>query len=276
MRRCTVLAGASAVWLAWVSTAAAAGAFPWPAGRGDVLLAYGARYSAAGGTRTHSGLDVGAVAGETVRAPCAATVAFAGSVPSGEGATAMAVSLDLPDGRRLTLMPLETVEVSAGDEVEAGEAVGPLAMSGDPSSEATHLHVGLKSGQTYLDPSCLFGQSRPEPEDLPPVLSSLGPGIEKPPLGGDVPPARPPAPGIEAAVPHAEHVEAVPAGKAAAEAPAEPAAAAASPLAQEPGTCDARPLIPSSGAALPVAAVAVMVSAAGWALLRRTAAGAEA
>lgn len=117
-----------------------------------VLLGYGETYSG----RTHSGVDLRAGGGEKVVAPCSASVAFAGRVPAGAGQTCLAVTLALPDGRSMTLMPLATASVTAGCSVGAGAAIGEIASAGDGSCGESHLHVGLRRGDTYLDPMTLL------------------------------------------------------------------------------------------------------------------------
>jgi len=121
-----------------------------------VLLGFGARYSdSAGAERTHHGADVACAAADAVAVPAAGTVRFAGRVPSDSGGTCLAVTVETVHGR-VTLLPLESAGVRAGDVVEAGQVVGRLAAQGDDSSSATHLHVGLRRGDLYLDPAVLF------------------------------------------------------------------------------------------------------------------------
>lgn len=113
----------------------------------------------------HSGIDAPGSAGSQIVSPIAGTVCFTGSVPSGDsaangggaGQTMLGVSVKLADGRTVTLMPFEDVTVENGDSVEEGTVLGTLAPSGDRSSAATHLHMGLKRGSTYYDPMALFG-----------------------------------------------------------------------------------------------------------------------
>jgi hypothetical protein len=117
-----------------------------------VLLGYGETYSG----RTHSGIDLRAGVGDQVVAPCAANVAFAGRVPAGVGQTCLAVTLSLPDGRSMTFMPLASTAVAAGVDVGAGASIGEIASAGDGSYAESHLHIGLRRGETYLDPMTLL------------------------------------------------------------------------------------------------------------------------
>ncbi len=98
----------------------------------------------------HRGIDLVARAGQDVRAPVAARVAFAGDV-----AGRPVVTLTIATGRRLTFEPVRT-DLSEGDRVRAGSLLGHL----DPTGlEASHcggtdpcLHVGLRVADGYRDP----------------------------------------------------------------------------------------------------------------------------
>lgn len=162
---------------------AAPAAAVWPCGAGGVSLAFGAEYAAPDGrVVTHRGVDVATEAGEGVAAPAGGVVAFAGRVPGPHGGTVGAVSIDLADGRRLTLLPLTMLSVAAGDRVGEGDVVGDVAASGDPSSAGPHVHVGLRAGDVYLDPLALLGSppagegaEAPEPAEAP-APEPLAPG----------------------------------------------------------------------------------------------------
>lgn len=119
-------------------------------------------------TFVHKGVDLSAVAGSTVSAPCPGTVSFVGDVPAGDsslvaargskpGKTMRAVSICIKGGKTVTFMPFSKSSVSVGQTVKEGEQLGVLASSGDRSSSKTHLHMGLKKGSTYFDPKCLLG-----------------------------------------------------------------------------------------------------------------------
>lgn len=140
--------------------------------RGTVLLGFGVRYADA----THRGIDLEGRTGDEVAAPLGATVAFAGMVPADGGGTCGAVTLSLSDGSRLSLLPLDRIDVRAGDIVEEAGVLGTIATTGDDSSPASHLHVGLRQGNVYVDPSWLVAStpqaSLPEPD--PPSLPGGG------------------------------------------------------------------------------------------------------
>lgn len=152
MSRRWLVAALAALALMVPSPALAAGGWSWPVG-GDVTLRYGAPYpSTDGRTFTHGGLDISASAGAAVHACASGEVVFSGPVPAGEGARAWAVTVLTSDGLRVTYLPLSDARVSKGQSVEAGQQVGTLAGSGDASTVASHLHLGVKRGSASLDP----------------------------------------------------------------------------------------------------------------------------
>lgn len=110
-------------------------------------------FGAAGPGGVHRGVDMPAEPGAPVRTPSVGTVLFAGVVPADGGGTCGAVTIQTPDGYRVSLLPLDGVQVSEGAAVQAGDTVGRLAASGDDSSDAPHLHLGLRNGDQYVDPS---------------------------------------------------------------------------------------------------------------------------
>jgi murein DD-endopeptidase MepM/ murein hydrolase activator NlpD len=122
-------------------------------------------YSAGCRSYVHSGIDIPASAGMQISSPLAGTVRFTGSVPSGDSRwddsvqvqTMNAVSIEVENNRVITLMPFSTIDVTEGQSVSEGMALGILAPSGDCSSSSSHLHLGYKHGRTYLDPMTLFG-----------------------------------------------------------------------------------------------------------------------
>lgn len=163
----------AALGLAAVPTALAQPPFATPHA---VKLAFGASYG--NPPRTHSGADLAGEAGESVLAPVAGSVVFVGLVPAGEGARATAVTIQTADGEKLTLLPLEDVRCSRGAQVEAGDELGALAESGDVSSGSTHLHVSLRRGTLYVDPTPLLAVAPPaaSPGTPPGAASATQPG----------------------------------------------------------------------------------------------------
>ena len=156
------------------AASASSARWAWPfAGEAAVLLGFGASYGDGSQARTHSGCDLAGETGQPVRAPMDATATFVGQVPSSSGGRVLTVTLEAPDGARLTLMPLEGACVAAGDHVAAGQRIASLAEDGDVSAGATHLHVGLRHGSLYVDPLSML---------TPPVAIA-----EKPPVTTDHP-----------------------------------------------------------------------------------------
>lgn len=132
----------------------ASGASALPAG-GTVLLAFGATYTGPDGRASvHRGVDVACEPGDAVLAPAGGRVAFVGRVPDASGSTMLAVTLSTAEGS-LTLMPLQSAGVAKGDTVERGASVGVAAGFGDRSGDQPHVHVGLRRGDVYVDPSAL-------------------------------------------------------------------------------------------------------------------------
>ncbi|MFJ3777537.1 peptidoglycan DD-metalloendopeptidase family protein [Streptomyces sp. NPDC090075] len=120
----------------------------------------------------HRGVDVGASAGEPVRAVAAGRVFFAGRV-AGRGVVSVALTgTDL----RTTYEPVAAT-VKKGDEVAAGQVVGTVEPAGAHCGARACVHWGLLRGETYLDPLLL----------LPPWLLDVGPSRLLPVLGVPLP-----------------------------------------------------------------------------------------
>jgi hypothetical protein len=134
-----------------------------------IVTAYGQPYP--GGT--HRGVDLRAEPGTPVSTPGAGRVTFAGRVPADGGGTCGAVTVEFEDGLRVSLLPLSEVFVSAGETLAAGEVVGSVAVLGDNSHSESHLHLGLRRGEAYLDPTGLLPAAVvPAPE--PDLTSDVG------------------------------------------------------------------------------------------------------
>lgn len=209
-----------------------------------VILAFGDRYPGADSAQTtHHGTDIAAEEGMRVEAPIAGTVGFAGRVPGSDGTSVLAVTLTTSGGT-LTLMPLRDIEVSKGDKVSAGSGLGTLAGNGDGSSSRTHLHVGLRKGELYLDPMTVLETPAAAPS------GSDEPAAEAPALALGSPAG---APAPDAAAPAGELARAgAPEGAARALKPAIPGAQLASgvsvagePVARASGTARVSPAAPT-------------------------------
>jgi murein DD-endopeptidase MepM/ murein hydrolase activator NlpD len=100
----------------------------------------------------HLGVDFAAPPGAAVRAVEAGTVMFAGLV----GTTRHVVVTD-GQRRRVSYSYLASVRVRRGDRVRRGEAVGVAGGKG-PHHGGGVIHIGLRIGDTYVDPMQLFGE----------------------------------------------------------------------------------------------------------------------
>jgi len=148
--------------------------FPGVAGAGwplaqdaRVSLGFGARYATEDGTGAiHRGVDVAADEGDRVLAPLAGRVTFAGNVPAAGGGTMRAATIQTAQGL-ITLMPLARLDVTRGAELGEGDGVGTIAATGDASSVETHLHVGARRGDLYVDPLGLIAPPVPQPAEQP-------------------------------------------------------------------------------------------------------------
>ena len=175
VRRCAV-----GIIVALVCAAGSAYGAGWsaPVPGCEVITAYGAVYSG----KTHRGVDLRAPAGTDASTPAAGKVTFAGRVPADGGGTCGAVTVEIADGLRVSLLPLAEVFVVAGDALAAGEVVGTVAGSGDDSASTPHLHLGLRRGDVYLDPTGLL----PVSEGIAPPIGPVSPPVmpEAPSQGG--------------------------------------------------------------------------------------------
>lgn len=97
----------------------------------------------------HRGVDLAARQGAVVQAASVGVISFAGSV-----AGRPLVVIAHPDGIRTEYEPVRPV-VAAGQQVDAGEAIGRL-VGRHPGCERSCLHWGARRGEVYLDPLTLL------------------------------------------------------------------------------------------------------------------------
>ena len=135
----------------------------WPlAGAAAPALGFGETYAA----RRRDLIDATAVstssaaAGSPVRAPLSGRVSFAGRVPGLGGGTVLAVTIATRE--RLAHAAAARLDVGHGGRRTwpRGTPLGDLADAGDPSSAGTHLHVGVRKGDLYVDPLAADGAAR--------------------------------------------------------------------------------------------------------------------
>jgi pyruvate/2-oxoglutarate dehydrogenase complex dihydrolipoamide acyltransferase (E2) component len=100
----------------------------------------------------HRGVDIGAdAAGETVVAPAAGTVSYAGTVPT-NGKT---VTIETADGYSVTLTHLGSIAVTKGATVAEQDVVATIGPSGTPEVDGPYVHLGIRVATDpngYVDP----------------------------------------------------------------------------------------------------------------------------
>ena len=136
------------VFLVWTP---AAYAWSWPV-QGPVLQPFTYDEAHAYGAGQHRGVDIGAdAAGETVAAPAAGTVSFAGSV----AANGRSVTIETADGYSVTLTHLGSTGVGKGATVAEGDTIGTVGPSGTPEVDGPYVHLGIRvtaDPNGYVDP----------------------------------------------------------------------------------------------------------------------------
>jgi hypothetical protein len=101
----------------------------------------------------------------------------------------LAVTIATAEGS-VTLLPLSSARVKAGAELAEGDQVGVLGAEGDASSAGSHLHVGARKGDLYIDPQALLAAPAPARETVPDAQADP---LVQPQVGG--------APAAEAVAP---------------------------------------------------------------------------
>lgn len=97
-------------------------------------------------TRFHGGVDVRAAYGREVPAPTGGRVVFAGE----QGGYGLTVVLEHEPGVQSRYAHLSSLDVAAGQTVEAGQVLGRVGSSG--RSTGPHLHVELSVNGKRVDP----------------------------------------------------------------------------------------------------------------------------
>jgi hypothetical protein len=117
----------------------------------------------------HRGVDFGVPPGTVVRAANDGTVTFAGTV-----AGTRHVVVAHTGGLRTSYSFLARIDARAGQRMARGDVLGVTGGTGDGHGP-TVFHLGLRLGESYLDPMQLFGPPdltklvRLVPTDLPPA-----------------------------------------------------------------------------------------------------------
>ena len=122
------------------------GQFAWPA-PGPVTSPFGYRtHPIFGGTRLHTGVDIGAPYGATVVAASAGVVAYVGAM-SGYGNV---VVVDHGGGIATTYNHLSGFSVGSGQSVSRGQPVASVGCTG--YCTGPHLHFEVRVGGSPVDP----------------------------------------------------------------------------------------------------------------------------
>ena len=119
----------------------------------------------------HRGADLGVPPGTAVRAAGDGEVTFAGPV-----AGTLHVTVLHAHGLRTSYSFLSSIAVHTGDPVQRGEVLGTTGGTND-DHDGKALHLGLRTGDRYLDPMLLFA-----PVDLAAIvrLAPADPPVERP------------------------------------------------------------------------------------------------
>jgi murein DD-endopeptidase MepM/ murein hydrolase activator NlpD len=120
-------------------------AFQYPlAQRGAVLLGYGWKLRSANDrseVALHSGMDLAAANGTEVLSAAAGTIAFVGAKDN----YGQLIVINHSQGYQTRYAQLATIGVKLGQTVNAGQPIGTVGQTGQPSSPEAHLHFELRS-----------------------------------------------------------------------------------------------------------------------------------
>lgn len=108
-----------------------------------------ATFGAAGSlwSADHTGVDLATPTGTPVAAVSAGTVTSAGD----SGAYGLRVTITHPDGTQSMYAHLSRIDISVGQDVEAGEPVGAVGTTGNSTGPHLHLEVRSSAG-VPIDP----------------------------------------------------------------------------------------------------------------------------
>jgi murein DD-endopeptidase MepM/ murein hydrolase activator NlpD len=125
------------------SGAASSGGWRWPL-LGTITQRFGESLTVYG---YHYGIDIDGTTGDPVRAARSGRVVVAGHYDACGGNE---VHIEHADGLVSWYRHLSHVDVSVGDQVEAGDLIGRVGNTG--CSLGSHLHFAVRRGTTFLDP----------------------------------------------------------------------------------------------------------------------------
>ena len=120
-------------------TVAVLAGYPLPSAA--IALNYGWQLnSGTGKVVFHSGVDLIAAVGTTVKSVGAGTVAFAGK----QGTYGNLVVVNHQGGKQSRYAQLESIKVKVGQKVKPGDLLGTVGTTGTPSSTQPHLHFEMR------------------------------------------------------------------------------------------------------------------------------------
>ena len=122
--------------------------FTWPCpASGRITSPFGKRSSPTKGASTyHNGVDIGAASGANIVAAAAGEVVSAGY----SGAAGNMIMISHGGGIYTLYMHCSKITCSEGQSVKAGQTIGKVGSTG--VSTGPHLHFGIRSGGSYLNP----------------------------------------------------------------------------------------------------------------------------
>lgn len=127
------------------------------AGRGRITSRYGPRTHPITGEKNkeHEGVDWGAPTGTPVYASVGGLVERVDVAGDGSrDANGNAVVIRTADGERWLYLHLDSVTVSAGERLDAGDQLGTVGNTG--RSKGPHLHLQVYVGGKTVDPLTFF------------------------------------------------------------------------------------------------------------------------
>lgn len=125
--------------------------------RGRITSTYGMRTDPIhGGRRKHNGVDIAAREGTPVSAPRSGVVRFAGK----RGGYGNVVIVDHGGGLETWYAHLQSIRVTAGSRVGAGQNVGSVGQTG--RATGPHLHLEVRQNGRSIDPARIFPDLDPK------------------------------------------------------------------------------------------------------------------
>lgn len=126
--------------------APANGKWAWPVS-GNISSPFGMRdHPITGVHKLHTGMDIAAGAGTSIKVPLAGTVTFAGW----NGGYGNYVVVDHGNGLQTAYAHQSQILVSVGQRVNAGDVIGKVGTTGD--STGPHLHFEVKRNGEFVNP----------------------------------------------------------------------------------------------------------------------------